>query len=280
MISKQISFVALSLALLLTVAETSAAKSSEQAHNKNYGIARDLNALKAARAKYLEMSPDVSRLVTPWKYPEMIRPSTAKPMPSLVPPQTVTAAIPRNAQGHVQAAGDYLNDMVNSGVKRWSGSRFPLRVFIESGSGVPGYRPAHAQMMVDSLNEWSSVTNKTLSWVPTNDSGEADIIVSFANRPPDVADGAETGETRTSTAPDGQGGQVITRAWVTILTMMHGAPIGEDEVKKTCLHELGHAFGLSHSSTGSDIMHWQSSFAQQTALTTRDGATIRRLYNL
>jgi predicted Zn-dependent protease len=284
MFLKQISLAAVSALLLLSFTESSFAKSSEQPQIKRYGSARDMNALKAARAKYLEMVPHLqgtSQVLPPWKYPEMIRPSVSKPVPSLMPPHTVTSSsIPRNQKGHMQVAGDYLNDMVNAGVKRWSGSRFPLRVFIESGRGVPGYKPEHAQMMVSSLNEWSSVTNKTLSWVPTNDSSDADIIISFAHQPPDVPDGAETGETRTSTAPDGQGGQVITRAWVTILTMMHGAPISDDEVKKTCLHELGHAYGLSHSSTGSDIMHWQSSFSQQPALTSRDGATIRRLYNL
>ena len=280
MFLKRISLVALSMTLLMGMQQGSSANSAAQPQIKTYGVARDLNALRAARAKYMEMAPDVSRVVTPWKYPEMVRPSISKPVPTLMPPQTVTSSLPKTQQGHMQVAGDYLNDMVNSGVKRWSGSRFPLRVFIESGRGIPGYRPAHAQMMVDSLNEWSSVTNKTLSWVPTTDANDADIIVSFAHQPPDVPDGSETGETRTSTAPDGQGGQVITRAWVTILTMMHGAPINEAEVKKTCLHELGHAFGLNHSSTGSDIMHWKSSFDQQSSLTTRDGATIRRLYNL
>ena len=177
-------------------------------------------------------------------------------------------------------SGDYLHDMIAGGVKRWSSSRFPLRVFIGSGQGVPGYQPGYGQMISDALNQWSQVSKRVVTWQPTNDSSDADIVIDWAQRPADMADGAETGETNLRTMPDGNGGGIIQSARVTILTTMRGINISPIEVRKTCLHEIGHALGLNHSSTNRDIMHWQSSLNQETELSARDGTTLQRLYSL
>ena len=55
--------------------------------------------------------------------------------------------------------------------------------------------------------------------------------------------------------------------------------MSDDEIKKTFLHEVGHAFGLAgHSQLRDDIMFARVSAGQPAHLSNRDRSTICRLY--
>lgn len=58
---------------------------------------------------------------------------------------------------------------------------------------------------------------------------------------------------------------------------------GHDELLAIAIHEVGHALGLPHSKSSDDIMSqylFRLSAQNQWQITTRDAATLRRLYSL
>ncbi len=66
-----------------------------------------------------------------------------------------------------------------------------------------------------------------------------------------------------------------------VVTVIKEVGFDVSEVKKTCLHEFGHALGLQgHSSRPDDIMYHAISPRQSPTLTARDQATITGLYSL
>jgi predicted Zn-dependent protease len=58
-----------------------------------------------------------------------------------------------------------------------------------------------------------------------------------------------------------------------------GKAIADEEIRRVCLHEVGHALGLHrHSSNNFDIMFFSETKAGSPALTQRDRNTMARLY--
>lgn len=91
--------------------------------------------------------------------------------------------------------------------------------------------------------------------------------------------GHEAGLTNTTTSIDDNGNEYIERADINISTRTGGRAISKDEIKKTALHEIGHALGMNgHSSNSADIMYAAISPKQTSYLNGRDRATINRLY--
>jgi predicted Zn-dependent protease len=75
---------------------------------------------------------------------------------------------------------------------------------------------------------------------------------------------------------------LVQAAEIYILTInrLNGEVLSDPAMKAVCLHELGHALGISgHSPYSNDIMYPTLNFDQVlTNLTERDTATIKRLY--
>lgn len=188
--------------------------------------------------------------------------------------KTAVAAPPAGPRWH-NAAGDYLSEMVASSVDRWSPSQPPLRVFI--GGGDQGFRSSFPGLFASAMNEWASASNGKIRWTRASDPSSADITVQWNSR----VNGSEpeSGETRTRFGVGPEGYRVITHASISIVTMPNGAAVTDAEMRKICLHEIGHALGLKHSSNTGDIMYWQSNGAQLSALGPRDATTINRLYS-
>jgi predicted Zn-dependent protease len=189
--------------------------------------------------------------------------------PSLMPALGNT---PSQQRQH-QVGGDYFSEMVANGSERWSANRIPLRVFMDT-SGA-GYRASFPQLFAQSMNEWAAASGGKIQWTQVADPSAADILVEWTSR---VEGGEPAGETRNSYVHTDSGDKLIVRSRVTLVTQQRGAPITDDEMKKTSLHEIGHALGLRHCSNQNDIMYWQSNGAQLSSLGPRDASTISRLY--
>ncbi len=175
------------------------------------------------------------------------------------------------ARPNTNQTGDYLNEMLEGGGERWSPNRLPLMVFIGGGAG--NYRGLFATAM----NEWSAASERRITWSQTNDPDDADITVSW--QPTVASSEPESGETRSRYSRGPNGMRYIVHSDITIVSTSNGGPVSDDEMKKICLHEIGHALGLRHCSNSGDIMYWQSNGGQVSALGPRDARTISQLYS-
>ncbi|MBX9687165.1 MAG: tetratricopeptide repeat protein [Candidatus Obscuribacterales bacterium] len=178
--------------------------------------------------------------------------------------------------------GDYFAAAVSGGkVFHWM--RMPVRVLIMNGSGIAGYRDAYFQMLMDAFSIWAKGSDNRLAFSLANDPSQADIICEWTadqNRIMESGRSLEGGLTKLSAQAQPGGDAAIVKAQMTILTHRSGQPLSDDEMKKVCLHEVGHALGINgHSSDNHDIMFFSESPSIWPALTKRDKATINRIYS-
>lgn len=176
--------------------------------------------------------------------------------------------------------GDYLRDIGAEGYHRWPANKFPLRVYIDNGSGVPGYRSNFAGMVAESFNEWSRTSGGAVSWRQVSDPRQADVVSLWTADATARGGAVEAGNTVTLTKVDPRTGNgVIQAAKITILTQLNGRAFSDTDMKKTALHEVGHSLGLEgHSRTQSDIMYAAVNPAQVPYLKQRDANTLALLY--
>ncbi len=167
---------------------------------------------------------------------------------------------------------------------RWSRPRMPVRVFIADGTGVGGWRPPFNQILADSFVKWAKASENRLTFNFVDNPNQADVICQWTDNPAQVVQAGRTvegGLTKLSGTPMPNGVDVdISRVTMVILASSRtDAPMSDDEMKKVCLHEVGHAIGINgHSNDNRDVMFFSESPTIWPALTKRDSTTVRLLY--
>lgn len=185
----------------------------------------------------------------------------------------------RNVQTVKQAqtsggGNNYLAQALHDGkVMHWDPKKMPLRVFITSGTGVPGWTPTMKSLVTTGMQAWQNATYNQVRFIQTTDPQKADIIVRWKK---------QLAHNRVGENPFEYVGSTITRSDVTIATHTpDGNPMPLSEIQKTATHELGHAIGIQgHSPNPSDIMYYSVNPAQNGSLSMRDTTTIRMLYKM
>lgn len=177
-------------------------------------------------------------------------------------------------------SGDYLPEMVAGGAYRWAPNRLPLQVYIDDGEGVSAYKPQFKQLVLDAFNAWVQASAGRITWSEVNDPRSADIVCMWSDSISIRNGNLEAGRTTAITEVDRRTGQRYMRAAeVMILTRIGPKVFGDNEIRKTTLHEVGHALGLQgHSHYPGDIMYATLSRHQVPYLQDRDTTTIQRLY--
>lgn len=169
---------------------------------------------------------------------------------------------------------------------RWLQNRLPLKVYVQPAQGVPGYRDAFGKALFESFAAWSQASQNRITFTQVPVPMMADITCSFTGNPYDVRQtgtDVEQGICRLRFVNPKQSNFIrIEHADLRILTVDRetGKPISDDDMKKTCLHELGHALGLhGHSTNNHDIMFFSVSPTVWPVLSKRDKATLMRIYD-
>lgn len=180
---------------------------------------------------------------------------------------------------------DYTEAVMENGrFFRWPLERLPIRVFVNGGESVTGFRSEFRFAFFEALNAWMKASQNRLRYVLVDDPRQADMTCDWTGNPTEVkptGHNVEQGVCVLKSVDRGRDSIEIERADIRILTIDRSTqkPLSDDEMKKTCLHELGHAMGLQgHSTNNHDIMFFAMSTTVWPVISKRDKATLFRIY--
>lgn len=199
--------------------------------------------------------------------------------------QDIIAAITAISKkpGADPALPDYLMSITADGTYRWPARKLPIRVYIDAGAGIDGYRDSFSRALLQAFDTWSSASGNRLAYTLVAERADADVICDWTSNPVEVSrvgTQSERGIAEVIANPQNE----IQRATIKILTkpMLDDGTLSDDDMKKACLHEVGHVLGLQgHSMNNHDVMFFTiDTSTVWPVLTKRDKATIAKLYEL
>jgi len=136
-------------------------------------------------------------------------------------------------------------------------ARQPISFFIEDGNGVPGYRDYDRELAKLALDAWSRESGGKLRFTESKQRDGALIRLRWISPTEGLY-----GETQ-RVEVNGKPGAIV---YVMPQVSVQGEPVASRAVQDallrdtivylTCVHELGHAVGLSHTRKFEDIMYY------------------------
>jgi hypothetical protein len=191
--------------------------------------------------------------------------------------RSANAAPPRDVaeiQRHIRlgAPGTYINDMVaeqDSALVRWPEATV-FNVWIAPTTDATEWLPEYADTVRSAFTAWSAA-GAPIGARFTTDSASANVRIHWIDR---FTDGSAIGQTLQTWDQH----HWLVAGDITIATHAStGQTLDARWIRATALHEIGHLYGLNHSSSTGDIM---ASEAHALDLSRADLSTLRLLYAL
>lgn len=178
----------------------------------------------------------------------------------------------------VQTNSDYYAEATMTGVHRWPAALMPIKIYLKPGTGVPFYKVQYNDILKRSFTDWAAASGGKVQLTFVETPADANILCSWTSDPAQLANAAESGETQLALNSKG-----IVRATIVFLTvpLVAALPLTDNRLRVTCLHEVGHALGLTgHTRNPEDIMFFSSRISDDPRdLSQRDKNTLVRLYS-
>ncbi len=177
-----------------------------------------------------------------------------------------------------QSSEDYFTQLRREQLFPWPADRMPLKIFVEAGDNVPGYKKSFGDDFQQALATWAEALKEKVSFEAVGKEDGADIVVRWTHDPKNALLKAEGGDCKYNANGEG-----MNHALITLLTIDPSASdkLNDFKVSWVSLHELGHALGVNgHSNNPGDIMYFAAPLQNtMPKLSQRDVATFKRLYS-
>jgi len=154
----------------------------------------------------------------------------------------------------INKVSDYYYQMDPSGSNSWDGSHwdvsgFPVKVYVQSSTSKY-FKSLFKDYVSYAFRVWQKADSR-IKFTVTNNSREADIEISFVENLAKIYNKNYMGLTEYYT---NSYNQIISPKIQITLLRFDDVVVPDGEVKATIIHELGHAFGLPHTTNEDDIM--------------------------
>jgi tetratricopeptide (TPR) repeat protein len=171
---------------------------------------------------------------------------------------------------------DYVAVAVEQPGLRWNSEHMPVNVFIDESKAAIGFREEFVGDLKDAFKAWEVAAGGPLKFKFVDSEKAAQIKCSWSNNSADMIDVTNEGG-QAAVEPSKDGMQTAT----IILKTRNSAGLFSEKLERlVCLHEVGHALGLTgHSPYDRDVMYGGIDEDGPTKLSARDVATIRKIYS-
>jgi tetratricopeptide (TPR) repeat protein len=178
------------------------------------------------------------------------------------------------------AKPDYLEQSrANDEVHQWPKEQLPIKFYISPSKNTIGYRPVFRSFVVRALDTWFQASGKKISYVIVDDPKKADVKLKFVSDELPMQENNRSRQKAGLTVFDTNEKLLSSKVRIRTVCGFDTSRLIEDgQCATVCMHEVGHALGLGHSTSAGDVMYFGSSSKQPGIPSVRDRATIHRIY--